>query len=265
MARPALPRSRKNDIWDDPKVVVGDLLVKVPTVEREVFFEAVADRFPPVTVTQLRSYATWAEMIPPGERTVPASWTAYRELMKLAPAERAARLRPGMTYRQALESRGKDLPEQKPDKTQPARVKANRILKLLDDPDARVLVLEDAGFSREARRSVRAAAKRVAEEQRAARKLIEERIRKARVESARSYWKMHLHLVEEISQINAIANMHRVRGEIDDPEMAEALRNLANACEEVANYVAGSEPLDEIWDIEAEDDQLELGPGADES
>src|SRR5437868_4074164 len=106
LALPPLPRNRRDEIWNDPKTIVGDLLVQVPPPERDVFLEAVAEQFP-VTITQLRSYAEWAELIPPSDRTVPASWTAYRELRKLSPEQRRVRLRPGMTYRQAQEAQGK--------------------------------------------------------------------------------------------------------------------------------------------------------------
>lgn len=263
LALPALPRNRKTDIWNDSKVIIGDLLIQVPPEDRKAFFRMVAERWPITTPERLQSYVHWAELIPPSERTVPASWATYRELSRLTPARRRELIRPGMTIRQAVAIQGKEFADQKADKGQDARDKADRILKLLEDPEARELVLNDVEFSERARRSIKAAARKLVKEQQAARRVIEERIRQAQADADRSYWRRHLHLVEEISQVNAIAKMHRARGEIEDPELATVLRNLGKACEEVACYVEGSSRLDTILDLEAEDDdgQLVLGSG----
>jgi hypothetical protein len=122
--------------------------------------------------------------------------------------------------------------------------------------------LEDSEFSKEARRSVKSAARKVSQEQAASRRLYEERMRQAKAEGDRSYWKMHLRLVEEVSTVNSIKRMHDSRGAEDDPELAQVLRNLAASCEEMAAYVEGSDSVEEIWDIEAEEaDIVELGTG----
>lgn len=148
---PSLARSEKSKPGADPKWAVGDALLDVPEEHRDAVATAAG-----LNQNDARSYWRTSEAWPRHTRTVPASWTVYRELNRLE--NRFTLIYPGMKVRDAHRAKtGNEMDRRATRKLGDDDV-IDELVRLMLSPRSKAivpLILERLNASKEGRKAAR--------------------------------------------------------------------------------------------------------------
>jgi hypothetical protein len=255
MTAPPLRRSEKSWPGADPKWAIGDALLVVPEDDRDRVAETAG-----LAKGDGRSYWRTAAAWPPSTRTVPASWTVYRELASLP--DRFTIIFPKMNMRQAFEARtGQQMDRKATHRLDDEELIDELVRLMLSERGATVVpqIVARLNSSKEGRRTASArrsagALHRLHEEIR----LVQKEIKKLRsTKSARlrimEVRKRLLDTEVNVEEIGLLYNDPEERQAADDDQwrsLAELVIELRDSADKVANNIlTGLDVIEaEAWD-----------------